>query len=195
MTMRRFDWVRRMGVHEAYHRSSANRWMHWLCIPIELAGVVKMASLVPLGPIDLAWPAIGLVALVYLATDVVAGVLMLALLAGLHGVVALGTTGSMAGDLLASLILFVVPFVLQTRVGHGVFERGLDDTAMNLAELRRTKDPIPILLVFEYHLVELLFAAGYRPALRSEMEAHRDAEVARLLGGGAPDVGSTRIIP
>jgi uncharacterized membrane protein YGL010W len=76
--------------------------------------------------------------------------------------------------------VFAVAFVVQTRLGHGVFERGIDDTAMNLAELARTKDPIPILLVFAYHTLELLFAAGYRPALHTEVERYRGLELTRI---------------
>ena len=81
---------------------------------------------------------------------------------------------------LATTSAVVVSFVIQTRVGHGVFEHGLDDTDHNLAELARTKNPVPILLVFYYHLVEVLFALGYRPALAREMAKHRAAELARM---------------
>src|SRR6185369_9454253 len=55
-----FDWIRRMGVHKAYHLDPTNRLIHWICIPIELAAVVKLLSLVP-GPVDLALAAIVLV--------------------------------------------------------------------------------------------------------------------------------------
>jgi uncharacterized membrane protein YGL010W len=76
--------------------------------------------------------------------------------------------------------LFAAAFVVQTRVGHGVFEEGVDDTEKNLAELRRTKNPIPIVLVFFYHLVEVLLAAGYRPALRAAVERYRAEELSLL---------------
>ena len=67
-----------------------------------------------------------------------------------------------------------------SEIDEGVFEDGLDDTNQNVAELRRTKNPIPIVLVFYYHLVELLFAAGYRPALRDAVAVHTRAELERL---------------
>ena len=70
--------------------------------------------------------------------------------------------------------------MFQTQVGHGVFERGIDDTDKNLAELRRTGNPVPIVLVFYYHLIEILFAIGYRPALRRAVEQQRDEELARI---------------
>jgi uncharacterized membrane protein YGL010W len=113
-------------------------------------------------------------------TDVVAGALMLGALLGLWRLALVATTGSVAMDCIGAVGAFVAAFVVQTRVGHGVFERGIDDTDDNLRELARTKNPVPILLVFYYHLVEVLFAAGYRPALRREMEAHRDAMAAAL---------------
>lgn len=135
---RRFDWVRRMGAHEAHHTSTANRVIHWLCIPVELFMLAELLSHVALGPIDLALVVIVATSVVYLMTDVVAGTLMLAALLGLWRL------------------------------------------ALVVRELARTKNPVPVLLVFYYHLVEVLFAAGYRPALRREMEAHRDAMAAAL---------------
>jgi uncharacterized membrane protein YGL010W len=186
--MGRFEWLRRMGVHEAYHLSRANRLVHWLCIPIELFAVVKLLTLIPAAPIalgalgrlDAALVVIALVGLVYLAADLPAGALMTACLLGLRQLAPFVTSGSLAIDAAIAVAAFVVPFVVQTRVGHGIFEQGIDDTAMNLAELRRTRDPVPILLVFFYHLVEILFALGYRPALRLAMEGFRAAELARI---------------
>jgi uncharacterized membrane protein YGL010W len=83
-------------------------------------------------------------------------------------------------DAVLAAAVFAVAFTVQTRIGHGVFERGIDDTEMNLAELARTKNPIPILLVFAYHGLELLFAAGYRPAISARVEEHRRGELARI---------------
>ncbi len=177
---RRFDWVRRMGAHEAHHTSTANRVIHWLCIPVELFMLAELLSHVALGPIDLALVVIVATSVVYLMTDVVAGALMLACLLGLWRLALVATTGSVAVDCVGAVVAFVAAFVVQTRVGHGVFERGIDDTEDNLRELARTKNPVPILLVFYYHLVEVLFAAGYRPALRREMEAHREATLRAL---------------
>src|SRR5688572_27408910 len=172
----RFDWIRRMGVHEAYHLDPTNRLLHWICIPIELAAVVKLLGVVP-SPIDLGLAAIALVGAVYLLADVVAGACMTLLLLGLRTLVVPLTTGSSVIDAALAAAVFAAAFVVQTRVGHGVFERGIDDTEMNLAELARTKNPVPILLVFAYHALELLFAVGYRPALRARVEHHRRGEL------------------
>ncbi len=174
-----FDWVRRMGVHEAYHLDATNRLIHWVCIPIELAALVKLLAVVPT-PIDLARAAIAAVGLVYLAADLVAGALMIVLLLALRALVAPFTTGARVADVALAAAVFGAAFVFQTRIGHGVFEHGVDDTAMNLAEFRRTRNPIPLVLVFYYHALELLFAAGYRPALAATMRAHRARELARL---------------
>ena len=176
----RFDWVRRMGVHEAYHLDPTNRIVHWVCIPLELAALLKLLFVIP-APVDLGLIAIAAVAAVYLAADVVAGgVMTLLLLALWAAVVPLGT-GSVALDVAIAAVVFLVAFAFQTRIGHVVFERGVDDTEMNLADFRRTRNPIPLLLVFYYHAVELLFALGYRPAQRAAMERHRDAELARIV--------------
>jgi uncharacterized membrane protein YGL010W len=175
----RFDWVRRMGVHEAYHLHPINRLIHWICIPIELAAVVKLIALIP-APIDLGLVAIALVGGIYVIADVGAGACLTLLLLALRTLVAPMTTGSAMLDAVLAAAVFAVAFTVQTRIGHGVFERGIDDTEMNLAELARTKNPIPILLVFAYHGLELLFAAGYRPAISARVEEHRRGELARI---------------
>lgn len=172
-----FDWVRRMGVHEAYHLSPVNRVIHWTCIPLELAALLKLLALMP-GSLDLV--AIAGVGVVYLATDLGAGALMVGLLVVLRALVAPLTSGTPFVDGVVAVALFVAAFVFQTRVGHGVFEHGIDDTAMNLAEFRRTRNPIPLVLVFYYHLWELLLALGYRPALQQAIADHRTAELARI---------------
>lgn len=114
-----FQWVRSMGVHEAYHLSRANRIIHWTCIPLELFCAVKLLSLAAYGRVDLA-------------------------LAGI------------------------------------VVEKGVDDTEKNVAEFKGTKNPVPLVLIFYYHLVEVLFALRYRPALRRTMESHKRDELARI---------------
>jgi uncharacterized membrane protein YGL010W len=170
-----------MGVHEAYHLSPANRLIHWICIPLELAALLKILTAIP-APVDLGLLAIALVAAVYLAADLMGGAVMALLLLALRAVVMPLGTGSVGLDVASAAVVFAAAFTFQTRVGHVVFEQGIDDTEMNLAEFRRTRNPIPLLLVFYYHAVELLFALGYRPTVRAAMERHRDAELARLPG-------------
>src|SRR5690349_5277212 len=70
-----FDWLRRMGVHEAYHLDPTNRLIHWICIPLELAAFLKLVGLVP-AQVDLGLVAVILVGVVYVAADVGAGVAM-----------------------------------------------------------------------------------------------------------------------
>lgn len=179
MERSRFDWVRRMGVHEAYHLDPTNRLIHWICIPLELAAIMKLLGLVP-SPVDLDVVAIALVGVVYVLADAVAGAALTILLLGLRVLVAPMTTGSALLDAALAAAVFAAAFTIQTRVGHGIFEHGIDDTEMNLAEFSRTKNPIPLLLVFAYHGLELLFAAGYRPALSARVEEHRRGELARI---------------
>jgi uncharacterized membrane protein YGL010W len=179
----RFRWKQRMGVHEAYHRTRGNRLVHWACIPLELWAVTKLLSLVPAGPLgDGALVVIALVAPVYLLTEPLLGALMVLFLLGCRALALVTLAGApLLGGVVAALV-FAVTFATQLRVGHGHFEAGLDDTDKNLAELRATKNPIPILLVFYYHLVELALAAGYRPALKRDIDAFAAIERAAIEG-------------
>jgi len=168
-----------MGVHEAYHLHPINRVIHWICIPIELAAVVKLLALVP-SRVDLGFVAVVLVGILYGLADTVAGACMTLLLLVLHTIVVPLTTGWAVLDAVFAATVFIAAFAIQTRVGHGIFERGIDDTEMNLAEFARTKNPIPLLLVFAYHGLELLFAAGYRPAINARVQEHRRGELDRI---------------
>jgi uncharacterized membrane protein YGL010W len=174
-----YDWIRRMGVHEAYHLDATNRLIHWLCIPVELAALLKLLALIPTS-VEIGLVAIGLAGAVYVVADVVGGLAMVTLLLVLRTLVRALTSGSLVLDALLAGAAFVGAFVFQTQVGHGIFECGIDDTAMNLAEFRRTRNPIPLVLVFYYHALEVLFAAGYRPALAERMYDHRNDELARI---------------
>ncbi len=175
----RFDWVRRMGVHEAYHLDPTNRLIHWICIPVELGALLVLLRVMPL-PIDLGLAAIALAGMLYCIADLGGGLAMIVLLVALRAATRPLTTGSATLDAALAAGAFVGAFAFQTRVGHGVFERGVDDTAMNVADFRRTRNPIPLVLVFYYHALELLFAAGYRPELAAVMEDHRAHELARM---------------
>jgi uncharacterized membrane protein YGL010W len=181
----RFGWIRRMGAHEAYHRHRANRAIHWVCIPLELFAAVKLLTLANFGRLDLALVALVLVGAIYLAADLFAGVLMVAVLLGLRFASQALTTHTGWLDALIALGVFLAAFAVQTQVGHGVYENGVDDTERNIAELKQTKNPVPIVLIFYYHLVELLFAAGYRPSLRKAVESHTRAELARMADAEA----------
>jgi len=173
----RFQWLRRMGVHEAYHQSGPNRVIHWICIPIELFAFIRLLALPHWG---VAAGVAALVGVVYLMTDVLAGALMAALLGGLVAAARQVSVGARWLDALVAVAVFVLSFTVQTQLGHRVFERGVDDTDKNITELRKTGNPIPIVLVFYYHLVEVLFALGYRPGLRAQVDAHTREELARL---------------
>jgi len=183
----RFEWVRRMGVHEAYHKSTVNRIIHWICIPFELFAVVKLLSLVRIEsvgmagyPLDLAWLVIAVVAFIYLLTEILAGLLMTAALVGLHILANQISTGTIWIDALGALGLFILSFSVQTQIGHRIFEKGIDDTEKNLAEFGRTKNPVPLLLIFYYHLVEILFAIGYRPSLKKSVGDFNAAETREI---------------
>lgn len=186
----RFSWLQRMGIHEAYHRDATNRLLHWICIPIELLATIALLSLARWGRVDLGLLAIAALGVVYVAAEPLAGLLMVGLLLALHEIAPRLSSGSTALDALLAVAAFGASFLVQTGLGHGRFEGGIDDTAKNVAELRRTGNPLPIVLVFYYHLVELLFAAGYRPALRQRMELAMREEMTRIgraQGAAPPD--------
>ncbi|HSO32366.1 MAG TPA: hypothetical protein VLT33_07620 [Labilithrix sp.] len=170
-----------MGVHEAYHRSAANRALHWAFIPLELWAVIKLLSCVGLGPLgDAALVAIVVVAPIYLVTEPLLGALMVLFLVAARGLALRFMASSPAWGGLIAAAVFAVTFAAQLRLGHGVFEGGRDDTDKNLAELGKTRNPVPILLVFYYHLVEIALAAGYRPALARDIRRFTEAELAAL---------------
>jgi len=182
----RFDWKRRMGVHEAYHQSLANRWLHWSCIPLELLAIVKLASLASLGGhLDLALVVIAIVAPIYLLTEPVIGTTMVGFLVGCWWLADHGPRFGTGWDVLVAVALFSATFAVQVAIGHGSFEGGRDDTNQNLAEFRTSRNPIPLLLVFYYHLVEIFFALGYRPRLERDVAVFTAREIAsgRLSGG------------
>lgn len=164
-----FEWKRRMGVHEAYHSSTVNRWMHWALIPIELFGVISLLS-------TLALPVILLVSPLYLIVEPVSGSLMVSFLLYSYKLAC-----SLQLSTLSSGALFFIPFIAQTQIAHRHFEpESRDDTELNLSEFSRTLNPVPLLLVFFYHVVEVVLAAGYRPSLRRTIEYWRDEETKKF---------------
>lgn len=176
-----FAWKRRMGVHEAYHRHPKNRALHWAMIPFELWAVVKLLSCIPLGPFgDVALVVIVLIAPIYLLTEPLVGALMVLFLFGCRAAALRFLPGAEGWGAAVALVVFAVTFAAQVRVGHTVYEAGLDDTEKNLAELAKTKNPVPILLVFYYHLVELVLATGYRPKLARDIRHFTEIELTAL---------------
>jgi uncharacterized membrane protein YGL010W len=74
-----------------------------------------------------------------------------------------------------SVAVFVVSNLIQTKIGHRFFEPlGRDDTNKNLSEFASSKNVVPLLLIFYYHWVELLFLIGYKPELKQEIMEYRD---------------------
>jgi len=175
-----FNWIERMGAHEAYHQGFLNRLIHWICIPFELFGIIKILSIVTFSirniPVDLAFLTILMISPVYLVTEVLAGSLMVLFLLGLW-MISQQAFHSVGESLIIGLLATVIGFVIQTKVGHRLCEEGgRDDTERNIEELKRSKNPIPILLIFYYHLLELLFAGGYRPKLKFRVDLYRKKE-------------------
>ena len=175
-----FEWKRRMGVHWAYHTSSTNRLIHFLCIPFQLFGLIKLLSLLP-SVAEWDWALLFIIATapLYLLPHLPAGVCMVAMLLGLRWL-GLQLPGSWIGLLIGAFTL-VVPFMIQTQIGHKLFEPGQrDDTEKNIKEFLATKNPIPLALIFYYHMVELWLLLGVQPALKQEIEGHMQRELAEF---------------
>jgi len=150
-----FGWKRRMGVHEAYHQNKMNRIFHFVCIPFQLFAVVLLLSRVSFfGSVDLAILSIVILSPVYLLTEILLGSCMVAFL-GFCWFVSTNLIYLYSWVTTIAVILFVIAFTFQVFVGHSYFEAGRDDTNKNLAELARSKNPIPIVLIFYNHLVEV----------------------------------------
>lgn len=171
-----FEWKRRMGVHLAYHQSSMNRLIHFICFPCQLIGLLKLLSLLPsMGEWDVSLLLIIALSPIFILPEMLSGMLMVVLFMGLR-FVALELPGSWVG-LLMGVLFFAISFTIQTEIGHKVFEEnGRDDTEKNINELLETKNPIPFLLVFYYHVLNLLLLFGYRPKLKEEIEIHLKEE-------------------
>lgn len=176
----RFDWLYRMGVHEAYHLDARNRLIHWLCIPLELWSVLKLGTLIQFMGLNLGFVLFLAASAVYIAADVVMGMAMAFFLFILLCVCVYLDLGPVWAEAMLAVVVFSASFLVQTKVGHDVFQAGVDDTRQNLEELKQSKNPIPILLIFFYHLVEIFFALGFRKDLRAQVEAFRDLEATKI---------------
>ena len=70
--------------------------------------------------------------------------------------------------------IFAVALAIQVGIGHHILEPdGRDDAHINGEEFKRTKNPVPLVMVFFYHWCHLWFLMGYRPALREHISAVR----------------------
>eukprot|EP01063_Lacrimia_lanifica_P008305 TRINITY_DN15374_c0_g1_i1.p1 TRINITY_DN15374_c0_g1~~TRINITY_DN15374_c0_g1_i1.p1 ORF type:complete len:217 (+),score=87.30 TRINITY_DN15374_c0_g1_i1:61-711(+) len=182
-----FEWRRRMGVHMAYHTSQVNEALHKLLIPVQVFAILRVLSAVVLFearaglPVDLAVVFIVATAPLYLCADVAAGalyVVMQVLLWMDRGAV----------PLYAAPLLFVGALLVQTQIGHRFFEpQGRDDTRDNLAEFgKRGYNPVPLLLVYFYHTVDLLFISGYGAEQLKVVESYKRKHLSTLEKGAQP---------
>lgn len=181
----KFDWIERMGVHLAFHTNPINKFMHLILIPFELMGAIALIGAIPF-PFEasdcFSYPSlitILLLAAIYVQTDIICGVTFTGFLVVLQAAVFefmafAGITGGWRA--LFGLALFVFFGLIQTQIGHKKFEpEGRDDTEKNMVEFQKTGHPIPLLLIFYYHWVEVFFMFGYKPELKSRVEFFRDS--------------------
>ncbi|MGB3773120.1 MAG: hypothetical protein WBA00_18440 [Rhodococcus sp. (in: high G+C Gram-positive bacteria)] len=164
-----------------------NRVVHWVCIPIEMAAVLGLLSMIRMGPVDGGIVAVLVLGALYVATDVVLGTVWTSALFGLWFLSRSVLDGRPVWVAVVPVALFAVTFATQLVVGHRIGERGLDDTSMNLFCARSDRNVVPLLLVFYYHVVELAFMAGYRPDVRAQVDAVTRREIERIeAADGAP---------
>lgn len=160
------NWPLRMGIHQAYHTNTHNKIAHWILIPLEIYGVVSLLAALPT---IVEWALLFAIATVYLSTNLSMGASFVCFVLGLR---ALRTTP------LAGLIFFIIPFLAQTMIAHKYFEpNGRDDTEKNVNEFKQTKNPVPLLLIFYYHWVELFFLCGFFLDLNQQVEKAKQNEL------------------
>lgn len=187
-----------MGIHLAYHESRANRVIHGACIPFELFAIVLLLSQVRIAGLPFALIALAFVGIVYLRTDLLIGAAMIALLLGLTLAAHVTSPVPSIAAVALSVAIFATTFLIQLRVGHGIYEAGVDNTDCNLGEFWETKNPVPLLLVFYFHLAHLILSLGYRPELKAQVEDVRTAELAALrsrAGACMMAGGSRSVVP
>jgi len=159
-----------MGAHLAYHQNPINKSIHFLCIPVILFGIIKLLSMIPMfGAWDASIWLIIFLSPVFLLPDVISGlcfILLMLIIRFLALEIPTGFVGVVIG-----IISVISAFLVQTQVGHKLFEADArDDTEENITAFRLSKNPIPLLLIFHYHMIELLMMLGYRPKLRNEID-------------------------
>ncbi len=159
-----FEWTRRMGVHQAYHLSVANKIIHGVCIPFQLWGIVRLLSVL----INHFWIVLLLSPIYCLCEPTMGG--------SFAAFLWLLSFFGRESHFLWGPAIFVCANLFQTRVGHALETGGRDDTKKNMAEFKKTKNPIPLLLIFWYHWVEVFFLLGYKPELKREVDAAQHAQ-------------------
>ena len=167
--MSRFsEWTTRMGNHDAFHQSIPNKLIHALMIPVQLWGIVHLVSAL----INPLWFLLA-ISPVYVLCDAVSGasfVLFLYIISFIRS----------DTHFLWGAVMFVVANLIQTKIGHSFEIGGRDDTAINIAELKKTKNPVPTLLIFYYHWVEAFLMFGYRSDIKLEVARARAEQLKRF---------------
>lgn len=174
------DWERRMGFHLAFHMGTANNILHKTTIPWIVTGILQILRQISLPGVG--WnagqaycAALGLGA--YARAEPLLGLTFSALQYGIYLAITdylpyEGWSGAGVG-----LGIFAVALAMQVGIGHHVLEPdGRDDAHINGEEFKRTKNPVPLVMVFYYHWCHLWFLMGYRPALWARISAVRSAQ-------------------
>jgi uncharacterized membrane protein YGL010W len=180
-----FQWKRRMGIHLAYHTSFYNQCAHVLTVPLELMGVIALlGGLAPwlTDPCSYAsWSSFAVILLiggtVYVRVDLLCGILfttfLLALQAPVFWFMGLFLIQGW-WRVLFGLALFVVFNILESLAHKYLEPDGRDDSEILWPEFFRTYDVVPLLLVYYFNCMEILFQMGYKPSVRKEVLYFRD---------------------
>jgi len=170
-----FQWQRRMGVHLAFHRNPTNIIIHaifsilnaWAILLI--AYPFKLFGLSIFGlPMDMAVVTLLLTFLIYVRLDFWGALVTTALFASTYPFCSLVfdfVGHSTLLMLVLGVVLTGVAFAIQVFIGHGIAEQGIDDAMDNFAETFESKNPIYLTLLPFYTYLDLMFMAGYKPAL------------------------------
>lgn len=176
-----FNWEQRMGNHLAYHRNKINNAVHLICIPAIVYGLLIVMSVIDsVTSISVTVGLLLVLGIVFLLVDIIVGAVVVALL--FFAAFQLSNPSeALVFSLVVGLVWMIGPFVVQTQVGHRVFEdEGRDDTEINIKEFRETLNPIPLVLIFFYHAMEVAMLLGYKKESYNRILGYRDAKMKEI---------------
>eukprot|EP01098_Paradermamoeba_levis_P011194 TRINITY_DN4779_c0_g1_i1.p1 TRINITY_DN4779_c0_g1~~TRINITY_DN4779_c0_g1_i1.p1 ORF type:complete len:199 (-),score=22.91 TRINITY_DN4779_c0_g1_i1:156-752(-) len=160
-----YEWNKRMGVHMAFHQDFMNNLIHCVFTTFDAWCVVVAFSLfnIPLINLNAGIPLLLTAFYIYSRVDVGAALALIALFLPalpltfyLHSLFGSSTLAVFA----LSIVLFFGFLAFQVQVGHGVFEKGIDDADVNFAEFFKTYKPVYLALLPIYSALDLMFFCG-----------------------------------
>lgn len=163
-----FGWVRRMGIHMAYHQNIWNKFHHLVFTTLSIPLVMISLHYVTIQGFSAA-AVLGSYSVAAMAfCDAQIATFMAVLYWSSYAWIAVPVCAAYPPFVGApvSLGLFALATADQIVIGHGIHERGVDDSNINFGELFGTVNPTYFLLLPFYTYAHVAMAyCGYRPQL------------------------------